>query len=432
MKRSANQSRRLIQTLIAGLVLTGAGAFTEQEARGQGAILSAAGANSRSIAGATTAAPISAMSALHWNPASISGLGRSEVEVGFDVLKSNQRVSSSYGPFQGETRGDSGPFPIPNFGWVHATQHPALTVGLGVNSVAGFKTNLPADPTNLVLAPAPVGLGAISSEASFIQITPVVSYAVTDRLSIGAGPSLTLGQLSVSPFVFGAANGDGTYSSGHSSEYELGGGFQLGAYYQADCGLDFGFSLKSPAWMKEFTYDSTDENGMPKRMTADVDLPMILSFGTALRSIERWLFSIDFRYIDYANTNGLGSPSQFRPDGSLVGLNWRSIFATSMGAERAIGDRWVVGVGYAYNQSPIEDVGSFANIASPLHYEHMISMGTSYAVSRSTKLSAAYSHYFENELTGPMISPIVGPIAGSSVNNSIYANVMSFGITMAH
>ncbi|MDA1052767.1 MAG: hypothetical protein O3C40_20120, partial [Planctomycetota bacterium] len=41
---------------------------------GQGVFLTGVGAVNRSMGGAATAAPIDAMGALHWNPATISGL----------------------------------------------------------------------------------------------------------------------------------------------------------------------------------------------------------------------------------------------------------------------------------------------------------------------------------------------------------------------
>ncbi len=399
---------------------------------GQGAILSAGGPVHRSMGGASTAAPVSAISAIYWNPATISGMTNGELEVGLDLLTINHEVDSTFGPFSGSTQGEPGTLPIPNFGWVHRYDDSPVSIGLGVNSVAGFKTNLPADPTNPILAPQPMGLGAVSSEATFLQISPVLSYTLDERLSFAVGPNLTLGQIGVEPFVFNAPNADGTYSAGHGSQYEFGGGFQTGVFFQGDSGWNWGASFKSPAWMEQFEFIGQDENGLPRALTADLDLPMILSVGTAITAFEDWVFSVDTRYIDYANSDGFGDSAQFQPDGSLPGLGWRSVFATAVGIQRRCNDRVTLRTGYSYNQSPIQSSNTSVNTPAPLLYEHIYSLGGSYHVCEHISMNFAYSHYFEAEQQGNIVSPSFGPVPGTSVTNRVSADLLSFGISMRH
>ncbi len=56
---------------------------------GQGIMLSSFGPVNASMGGASTAAPIEALSALGWNPATISGLPSSELSVGLGLLLSD-------------------------------------------------------------------------------------------------------------------------------------------------------------------------------------------------------------------------------------------------------------------------------------------------------------------------------------------------------
>lgn len=403
-----------------------------ESAFAQGAVLSAAGPVHRSMGGASAAAPVSAIGALYWNPATISGLSHGELEVGLDLLTIHHQVESSFGPFAGATDAEPGTFPLPNFGWVHHVEDTRFTFGLSANSVAGFKTSLPADPTNPVLAPQPMGLGAVNSEASFMQVSPVLSFAATDRLSIAAGPTITLGQIGVDPFVFDSINGNGTYPSGRASHYHWGGGVQAGVFYVGDNGWNFGTSIKSPTWMEQFEFQGQDENGLPRTMTADIDLPLILSVGTSLTAFEGWLFAVDVRFIDYANTDGFGDSATFGADGSLRGLDWSSVFATAFGVQRRLGERFVVRGGYSYNQSPIRDSESFYNVAAPLIYEHILSFGGSYNLCQNVAFNVGYSHYFENTRRGAIMSPIIGAVPGSSVTNRVSADLISFGIIMRH
>src|SRR5437588_8369376 len=64
-------------------------------ARAQGIILSGAGPVNRSMGGASTAAPLDATGALYWNPASITGLDRSEMAFGLELLFPHTTLSSS-------------------------------------------------------------------------------------------------------------------------------------------------------------------------------------------------------------------------------------------------------------------------------------------------------------------------------------------------
>ncbi|EMI23237.1 OmpP1/FadL family transporter [Rhodopirellula europaea] len=398
----------------------------------QGVYISSAGPINRSMGGASTAAPISALSAMYWNPASISGMENTELEVGVDLLFADHNVTSTVGGTTGSTDAEPGTFPVPNFAWTHRLQDPRFTFGLGVNSVAGFKTSLPSSTTNPVLAPQPTGLGQITSEASFLQIAPVLSMAVTERMSIAAGPTVTTGQVGIEPFVFDSVNGDNTYSSGRATRYHWGGGFQLGSYFLMTPDWQLGASYKSKAWMETFEFTGADENGLPRTLTCDLDLPSVISLGTGYTGFDQWLFAADIRYFDYANADGFGDDATYDGTGKLGGLDWSSVFAIAVGAQRSIGERLVLRGGYSYNQNPIRESESFFNMASPLIYEHVLSMGGSYNLNEKVAVNLAWSHYFENTRTGAVILPGVGAVPGSSITNRLSADFLSFGIVMKH
>jgi len=87
---------------------------------------------------------------------------------------------------------------------------------------------------------------------------------------------------------------------------------------------------------------------------------------------------------------------------------------------------------YTFNQNPLQDSESFFKIASPLICEHMLSFGGSLRLDEHVSLNAAYSHYFENSRTGPIVSPGLGAVPDSSVTNELSAGFISFGILMQH
>ncbi|MEZ6063641.1 MAG: outer membrane protein transport protein [Planctomycetaceae bacterium] len=408
----------------------------------QGIHVSAVGPVNRSMGGAGTAAPLDSMGSLFWNPASISGLGESELSVGVaGVLPVLETESLIPGFGSGVTSAEPGVTPLPNVGWVHHDDESATSFGLGVFCAAGFRTNFPASTTNPVFLPQsnspgiPGGLGRVYSQAGFLEIIPTVSHQVTDNVSVGIGPTLTLGELIADPLVFAApddADGSGAprYPAGRGSRTHWGGGLQAGAYYADESGLHLGASVKSPQWMETFRYHSEDEIGLPTVGRIDMDLPMIVSLGAAWSGTDRFVVATDVRYFDYGNTDGFRL-SGFNADGSVAGLGWKSVFSVATGVQYEASRNLLVRLGYTFNQNPIPDAVSFFSVAAPLYYQHQLHAGASWRLVGNVWLSAAYSYYLPSEITGPIVTPL-GAFPGSNVTNRESVHIADFGITVRY
>ena len=408
-----------------------------------GVLFTGAGAVNRSMGGASTAAPIDASGALFWNPATTSGLSGSSIDFGVEALYPQTRLSSSYGAnsfapgfpptaLSGSDRGDDGVFALPSMALVYRPDDSIFTYGFGVFTVGGFGTNYRADNGNPILSPNlipfGVGLGSLYTSFEAIQLTPTISVQVTDRLSIGGGPTLALAQLEADPLFLASPNPNGTYPPGTHTRMSWGGGFQIGAFYKLDGGWNLGLSYKSTQWLEGFHYQTQDNLGNPRDVSYTFNLPSVVSFGVGYTGIERWTFAADFRYIDYGSTEGFDR-SGFTSTGSVAGLGWRSIFALSLGAQYQISDSWSVRAGYSYNQDPISSAQSSFNVGSPITLEHTVYMGFSYRVSDALSLSLAYFHGFENSVDGPFNSPF-GPVPNTTVRNTLSADSVILGATV--
>lgn len=413
----------------------------------QGLVLPSVGPVNRSMAGASVAAPLDATGALYWNPATLSGLPSSEMDIGVELLYSRSRVSSAVAPntfgpgippvgLAGSTNADNGVFPLPNLGLSYRPADSCWTFGLGVFAIGGFGANYPSDPANPILSPRPptgLGLGAISSELLIMEIAPMAAYQLTDHLSVGGGPTVCLAKLTLDPGFFAApddANGDGfaTFPAATHTRIHWGAGFQVGAFYATDAGWNFGASFRSPQWFETFRYNSTDELGRPRPLKLRFDYPLIPSIGISYSGFKRLLVATDFRYIDYHDAKGLGK-SGFDPSGAGIGLGWRSVFSMGAGAQYLLGEKIALRMGYSFNTNPIPDAVSAFNIASPPVYQHAIYVGGSYWVTPSFALTAAYLHAFENSITGPILSPL-GAVPGTSVTNDTVTDSILAGATV--
>ena len=411
-----------------------------------GPLLSGAGPINRSMGGASTGAPLSASGALFWNPATLSGLEGSQLDVGAELFFPHATLSSNIPAntlgqgvppvdLSGSTNSSDGVFALPTIAMSYRPEESPVTYGLGIFSLAGFGLNYPGSTTNPVLSPpAPVGLGfgPIFAQYQVLQIAPALVYDVNEQFSVSMSPLLNIGQLQVDPLVVSApddANGDGfaSYPPGMHSGAAWGAGFSLGAYYKAgDWG--FGSSYKSPQWFQSYSYNTTNELGLPRTTEFNLDVPAIVSVGTSYKGIDRLLLAADVRYIDLANTNGY-SDSGFAPNGALLGLGHRSIFAVALGTQYMVTDATSVRLGYSWSENPIPADQTSANVASPLSIQHILSAGMSYQLTDALSLSVAYSHSFENPITGPIVLP-GGAVPGTSITSKSSTDSIMIGATV--
>lgn len=373
---------------------------------GQGIFMTGVGAVNRSMGGASTAAPIDAMGALHWNPATISGLQCNEVSFSAEIMLLDQELTAG-----GITaRDESGVVPIPAIGWVHHMEGTDDTIGLGLYSFAGFAQNMPAIAGHPILDPA--ALGPLYSEAQFFQIVPTYSRAITDRLSIGFAPTINLGRVETDPIPFPTPAFGGP---GYGTRWSWGIGAQAGIYYIQSDTTSYGFSIKSPQWFEEFR-TQTVVAGAPAVSRLKLDLPMIISGGMSYTGFTDWTLAMDLRYFDYENTDGFGSP-----DINGVELNWGNVFAVALGAQRRVNDKLYVRGGYTFNTSPINSGSIGVNFASPLIQQHVIGLGASYSFAKNVDLTMSYNQVLPADQSGP--SPFGGTSSSQIAAYSIAAAV---------
>jgi len=396
---------RPILALFVSLLLSLPGAI-----RAQGIVLPGAGPINRSMGGAAVAAPLDAAGAILWNPASLSGLDHSEFLVGVELLQLDNHLSSSITgtPISGTPRSDSGVNVLPAVAVAFRPAYSRWSYGLGLFAVGGFGVNYPGDVNNPILSPL-LGGGPVYSKLSVLQLVPTVAYKVTDRLSVGFAPTITMIESNLDPGFLASPtivpvppNGSvAVYPSATHSRLHWGLGFQAGIYYETGHQWRVGASYKSPQWTEELTfYDADPITGLPRTLRMNLDYPGIYSVGVAYYGYPRLVWATDLRYVDYANADLFGDASGFDRTGAVTGLGWRSVFSLATGVQYQLTRSLSLRLGYVYTENPIRDEDTFFNIASPAIYEHIVSLGASWQLTARTALSIAYLRAFENSIKG--------------------------------
>jgi long-chain fatty acid transport protein len=403
--------------VVGRIILAAAGVLTGSlgELQAQGFVLSGVGAVNRSMGGAGTAVALDASGPLQWNPAAITAISGTRIDLSVETVFNRNEVSSGVGlgtPFEvsGSTASDAGAAPLPAIGIVLPGGESPFTFGLGLNAIGGFAVNFPADPTNPVLAPPAIGgLGAAYTRFSVLQFAPTIAARVTDELSFGIAPTMNVAEAQARPFPFAPpndANLDGVFSYpvGIGSQPTWGLGVQAGAYYETDL-WTCGFSVKSPQWFQDFKLNAADEVGLPQPVAVNLSYPLILSWGASVRPREDWLVAVDLRYVDYKSTQLFGDPAEFGPAGEVRGLGWKSVFLVAVGTEyRPISNVALRG-GYSFNQNPIPAEQAMFSLQAPATYQHLLSLGTTWDVTTQVSLSLTWVHAFRNEVSGPLVQP---------------------------
>jgi len=409
--------------------------FAPASVLAQGIAIAGVGAVNRSMGGAAVAAPIDAAGTVHWNPAGMSALEHSEASLNLELLKPDTTLSSSVDALglSGSTESDSSAAPIANGALVHHVKDSNFTYGVGFFTIAGYSSDYQSSATNPVLTPQPPtgsGLGHVMGRAEILQFAPSAAYRVTDRFSVGIAPTLTMLRLEAEPLFIASPNANG-YATATSSDWVYGGGFQVGALYRAQNGFNFGASLKSPQWMDDIEFTSSNELGLSRRDNFEMDYPMIASIGTAYTGLDRFVFAVDVRYFDYGNTAGF-EDSGFSETGAARGLGWDSVFAVAAGVQYSVTDRISLRVGHVYNQNPIDDDVAMFNVASPLVFEHVLGIGASFELAKNMLVSLTYLHGFENSVEGPIVQPGIGAIPGTSVKDEAEAEAIVAGLSVRY
>ena len=390
-----------------GIVLVLTAIVPSSSLQAQGIALTGIGPVNRAMGGAGTAAPLDAMGALHWNPGSISALPTNELSFGMELLSANINLSSTIGGVTNTTSGDAGWSMIPAIGWVHHLEGTPMTIGLGLVGVGGFKNNMPLDPANPLLAALP----AAYASSEIMQIAPTLSYQLTEQLSVGFAPTITTVNLTLDPLGPPVSP---VLTTAQGNPMQWGAGFQAGAYFKGDNGIDAGFTFKSTQWVEDLNFFTPGGGAV----NFNLDYPMILSTGLAYRGLENWVFAIDGRYFDYANTAGFKQ------------LGWRSVYAGAIGAQYRMTDRLTTRFGYNFNQNPIQSGSVALNLLDPLIQDQNIATGVSYKFTNNVDFNLAYVYLVSNSVTGPLPTPPFP--AGSTATHQLNAHSAVAGISVRY
>lgn len=365
----------------------------------QGIIFPSTGAKHRSVAGASTAAPLDAAGATYWNPAAMAGLDESQIFIGVDFMYADTFLDSRVEATDafGSNRSDSGLAAFPSIAIASRPENSDYTWGLNLRSIVGRAIDFPGSEFNPILKPFDppdsLGVGPVGARLSGLQIDPMMSIDLSDKLSVGFGGMVTAMSLSADPAFFTTRNADGLFPPATQGRPRWGFGFQGGVLYRPNKIMSVGASYKTKQWFETFKYNSKGADGRAKGLEFELELPAILSLGLGYYGIEDTTIAFDVRHFGYGNTAGFGGEN----------LQWESIWAFAVGVERTLNTSWKVSGGFSQNGNPIPSSATLANIQFPAINKTAIAIGTSFALTEKVDLVGSVYYAFPHTNTGTIL-----------------------------
>ncbi|MDQ2696730.1 MAG: outer membrane protein transport protein, partial [Pseudomonadota bacterium] len=396
-------------------------------------------------------------STLFHNPAGLTRLTGSEVEVGAYVISpifdfKNQGTTTPLGtPPTGRVNDGGGFLGFPGNVYYASRLNDDLAVGLGVNSPFGLKTVYNRDWIGRY--------HAVESEILTVNVNPSLAYRLHPRLSLGAGFNAeyfearltnaidfgslaTLGELPVAQPANPAFDG---FSELEADDWGF--GYNLGLLWEIDPGVEVngrrvggsrvGLSYRSKI---DFELDGEGDVSVPAALAivpdfaaaggtrgarADVTLPEIASLSGYHTLSPRWSVMADASWFRWSRLDALRV--RFADgDVATLPLEWENVWRFAVGVEFRYSDAWTFRAGAAYDESPVPNA-ELRTPRLPDQTRRWIGVGASYRPWPTLGVDIGYAHQFIRDTAINTTETTTGEAIGVPIGNTLRGRYESQG-----
>ena len=290
-------------------------------------------------------------SAVHYNPAAITGLEDIQIQVGMIQITPESE-------FEGESADDQTFYP-PYFFYANQISDSNWYIGFGVNAPFGLGTKWDEDAafnaTFRALNPInPVDI-VTETTLEIAKIAPVAAYRVNDQFSVGFGPEY----YDVQKVVY---KGGSTDLAGTGWEYSMKGdgdafGFVLSGLYQATDSMRIGLTYHSgvTADLSGNADLFPDSVGAPYSGKASVDLNLPDTIALGVHYVISDAFTVNFD-LDQTMWSDYDKLDFKRSDGSdlrVITKDYEDVLAIRLGGQYKVNENWTLRAGFHTEPTPV-------------------------------------------------------------------------------
>lgn len=342
------------------------------------------------MGGAVVATPQDVTTALT-NPAGLSYLNMGDQKSRFDM---NLSVLNPMRSMNG-VDSDSEAYVMATGGFAFQSEllGPDYTISVGAYPISGGGVDFPADAFKLGNTNA-----AIVSSRMSLRIGPSIAYKASDNLSVGAGVSLVVNQMSAKGF-------DRTVmppkSLNFPTDVAYGASFVLGTTYKINDRTSFGAAYTSRSYTEDLQWNMDDG-----KWGLSFEDPQTVAIGISYQPSEKLQLEADLKWVDYSGVRT--SSVLYGPTAAKdinIAYGWDDQYVLGLGAKYRLSDRYTLMAGYNFGNSPLDEADINNNAGVTAIIEHHLSAGVMARITKHTSLSFSVIHGFESEMTASVGPP---------------------------
>jgi long-chain fatty acid transport protein len=348
---------------------------------------------SNAMGGAVIATPQDVTTSLS-NPAGLSflhlGDQKSRFDMNLSVLNPIRHMNDV------KSDGDAYVMATGGFAFQSELFGPDYTVSVGAYPISGGGVDFPASAFSIAGTNA-----AIVSSRMSLRIGPAIAYKANDRLSLGAGVSLVVNQMSAKNFEITPGMPPTVKSLNFPTDIAYGASFVLGMTYAITPDTRFGAAYTSRSYSQDLQWNMDD--GVWSLSFED---PQTVAIGLSHQASDRLQLEADLKWVDYSGVRSssvLSGPTAAKD--KTLAYGWDDQFVLGLGAKYRASDRYTLMAGYNYGNSPLDEADINNNAGVTAIIEHHLSAGVTAQVTRHSSLSFSVIHGFKNEMTASVGPP---------------------------
>lgn len=391
------------------------------------------GAYQKSLGGAVTAAPGSAMTAIT-NPA---GLARIENRADFSMEAFMPDRYTDFGPMMGGGKVDSDAelYGVPALGWKGPIgESGKMWFGGGMYGTSGMGADY--EVTDIM-----GGMGTWDGYSSiqFWQMAPALAWNVNDKLDLGVALNIDyqsvgfkqrmnmdmgMGPMNVMNFDLG------------KSASAFGFGITLGALYDVTDRLTLGASYKSKQSFSDLEYNlaagdigqmnpntGAFDGGPAGQYELGLDYPQQLAAGLAYAVTDKVTVSADVKWINWEDT--MDELSVKGPGGFSFAMDpgWEDQIVYAIGVQWAVNEKVNLRAGFNYAEAPLEKEDVSANLILPAVTTTHYTVGGDIKLDKHWDLGFHFMYSPEETLKAPASDPNMPGVEVGMEQTSVGVNL---------
>jgi long-chain fatty acid transport protein len=317
-------------------------------------------------------------------------------------------ISGTGGLTNGEFDSDNNLFLIPCAG-VNFLLDENSALGLTFTANGGMNTEYGANP----FVPGFGPFGTTPLGVDLVQGVVALNYAlrVTPALTLGVGPTLAIQRFEGKGLEnFAGFSTDPASVSNNGNDWSVGGGINIGLLWEPSAQWQVGIAYRSRVYMRRFE----DYQGLFAEQ-GDFDIPATFKAGVAFTPASNpdLTLTAEYEHIFYGSIDSIANTGVLPPASFQLGANngagfgWQDMDIFRLAAIWRANDQWTLRGGVSHASDFIDNDEVVFNIIAPGTPKWHLSLGATYEVNASWRVSGALTHAINQSFTGtnPFLTP---------------------------